>query len=69
MEPVGRGEASEGSLSLTVSSNLDADQSRRVGEVRGEHEHAGKGGGGGSGHLLEEEGIKIKNSRSYGNIN
>ena len=39
---------SEGSLLLMVAVDLDAKQSQRGGERRGEHERADKGGGGGS---------------------
>ena len=47
MEPVGRLAASEGSLPMTVASNLDYERRRRGGKVRGEQEGAGMGGGGG----------------------
>ena len=56
MDPVGRRAPSEGSLSLAVVSNLDAEWIRRGDEGRGEQERAGKGGGVGSGPLIEEEG-------------
>ena len=56
LQTVGRLSASEGSLSVTVEINLDAERTRRGGKVRGEKERVGKGGGGGYGRLLEDGG-------------
>ena len=70
LKPVGRQAASEGSLSLTVTSNIDTEQSRRGGKERVEQDSVGKCVGGGSGSLLEEgRGIKMEDPRSWDNRN
>ena len=56
LESTMRQAASEGSLLLTVVSNLNAEQRRRGDKGRGDQERGGKGSGGGSGRLLEEGG-------------
>ena len=56
LDPVRRRAASEGSLSLTVASNLEAERSQRGNKGKGEQERVGKGGGGGSGNIPEKGG-------------
>ena len=62
LEPVGRRAASEGSLSMTVTSNLNAKQSRRGGEERGDHECVRKGGGRESGRFTRRESVGDKDT-------
>ena len=69
LEPVGRREAIEGSMSLTVERNFDPERSRRGGKGMGYQQRAGKGVGGGSWHLLDKGGVNTVDPQSWDNSN
>ena len=66
LEPVGRWTDSEGSLLLSVTSNLDVERNRRGGKIIGGKERTGEGSGVGYRLLLEEGGggLNWKTTRS-----